>query len=245
MEDILWLIPARSGSNSIKDKNIKLLNGIPLINYRIRTALSLSKKDYVWVSTDSQQYADIASKSGATIPFLRPASLSTDNASSMDVVLHAMQYAETNNFKFDFICLLEPTSPFVYFKDIENAYNCLKHDSIADSIVAVKEVRPNTFFIQDDSKYLDELAERLEKRTKLGRQEFKRQVTPSGGFYISRWDSFLRNKTFYTKRTLGYLVPEECSLEIDEPLDWNWAEFLITEKLVDTSKLFNNDSKFK
>mgnify|MGYP000946277880 CR=1 FL=1 len=120
MEDILWLIPARSGSNSIKDKNIKLLNGKPLIEYRIQTALSLSKNDHVWVSTDSQLYADISVKCGATIPFIRPGLLSTDNASSMDVVLHAMQHAEINNYNFDFICLLEPTSPFVYIEDILN-----------------------------------------------------------------------------------------------------------------------------
>lgn len=239
MEDILWLIPARSGSKSIKDKNIKLLNSKPLIDYRIQTALSLSKKNHVWVSTDSQLYADIAIKSGATIPFFRPAFLSTDNASSMDVVLHAMDYAETNRLKFDLICLLEPTSPFVYLEDIVKAYNILKQDLSADSIVAVKETRPNTFFIQDDNKYLDELAERLEKRIKLGRQEFKRQVTPSGGFYMSRWASFIRNKSFYTKKTLGYLVPEECSLEIDELLDWKWAEFLISEEIVDISKIMN------
>lgn len=237
INDILWLITARSGSKSIKDKNIKLLNQIPLIHYRIKTAIALSKKENIWVSTDSEKYARIASDAGATIPFMRPPELSTDSASSMDVVLHAMQYANENGMSYKFIGLLEPTSPFIYKLDLINAISKLRDDQNAEAVVAVKESRPNTFYIQNNSPYLDVLAERFENRTKLGRQEFSMEITPSGGFYIAKWNSFLQHKTFYTKNTIAYLIPDECSLEIDEPLDWKWAEFLISENIVNVHKI--------
>jgi len=237
-KDILWIIPARSGSKSIINKNVKLLNNIPLIEYRIKSALTIAEEDQVWVSTDSNEYASIAMEAGAKVPFIRPEYLSNDTASSNDVVLHAIDFAEELGLKFDFIGLLEPTSPLVYFSDLLDALNALKKNKNASSIVAVEETRPNTFFVQEESEYLSELAKRLRTKEKLGRQEFKKQITPSGGFYISRWYDFKLNKTFYTEKTLPYMISDECSLEIDEPFDWVLAEFLIKEKNVDINKIF-------
>ena len=104
--DILWIIPARSGSKSIINKNIKLLNNIPLIEYRIKSALTIAEENQVWVSTDSNEYASIAIKAGAKVPFIRPDYLSNDTASSNDVVLHAINFAEKSGLKFNFIGLL-------------------------------------------------------------------------------------------------------------------------------------------
>jgi CMP-N,N'-diacetyllegionaminic acid synthase len=239
INDILWLIPARSGSKSIIDKNVRILNNIPLINYRIKSALSISKKENIWVSTDSEEYSEIAKKAGATVPFLRPKNLASDSSSSIDVVLHAMELAKIRGLNFSMIGLLEPTSPFVYYNDLINAYSKLKNNENAESIVAVKETRPNTFFIQEENEFLDTISQRMEKIKYLGRQFFKKEITPSGGFYISKWNNFLNNKTFYTKRTLSFTLPEESSLEIDEPMDWNWAEYLIKNNIVDIKKLWS------
>jgi len=236
---ILWLITARSGSKSIPNKNIKPLNNEPLINFRIKSALSISSAEDIWVSTDSEKYALIAKKSGATVPFLRPNSLAADSSSSNDVVLHSMRYANKMGRNYDYIGLLEPTSPFIYFTDLLNAIEKLRNNVEATGIVAVKETRPNTFFIQDNTEYLNYLALRLKEIKKTGRQNFNTQITPSGGFYISKWQTFLESKTFYTENTMPYLVPDECSLEIDEPIDWLWAEFLIKEKIIDVNKIFN------
>ena len=172
-KDILWIIPARSGSKSIINKNIKLLNNIPLIEYRIKSALTIAEENQVWVSTDSNEYASIAIKAGAKVPFIRPDYLSNDTASSNDVVLHAINFAEKSGLKFNFIGLLEPTSPLVYFSDLLNSLNILKKNKDASSIVAVEETRPNTFFIQNESEYLSELAKRFSSKEYLGRQEFK------------------------------------------------------------------------
>lgn len=224
---ILWLITARSGSKSVPDKNIKILGQHPLIAYRIQTALKCRITGDVWVSTDSEKYARIAEEYGANIPFIRPDYLATDNASSIDVVLHAMNYAIENNKKYDLIGLLEPTSPFIMSSDLEKAVAMLDKNKDATSIVATKESRPNRIFIQKESKYLEELATNLKVYNKLSRQNFGKEITPSGGFYISKWDVFLETRSFYTLKTLSYLVDDVSGLEIDEPLDWKFAEFII------------------
>lgn len=237
-EKTLWIVAARSGSKGIPNKNIKELNNMPLLAYKIKTALSIAKTNDVWISTDSTEYASIAKEYGAKVPFLRPEEFASDNASSMDVVLHAMKHAANIGVKYDFIGLLEPTSPFVYYDDLRKAVDKLSKHSTAQSIVAVKESRPNTFFIQEESEFLNVISIRIKEAKTLGRQFFKTEITPSGGFYISRWDSFLENKTFYTEKTLPFLLPDESSLEIDELIDFDWAEFLIKQNKIDFNKLF-------
>jgi len=231
-KNILWLITARSGSKSIPDKNIKLLGNIPLLAYRIKSAIKISGKENVWLSTDSPSYAEIGASFGASVPFLRPKHLSSDTASSMDVVLHAMKFADESGKKYEFIGMLEPTSPFIYSNTLKDALIVLNNNQDASSIVAVTEAHPNTFFIQDDAAYLKELSLRFSSAKNISRQAFSKQITPSGGFYISRWDAFLKLKTFYTEETLAYEVPPECSLEIDEPMDWEWAEFILQKGLL-------------
>lgn len=230
---ILWLVAARSGSKSVPHKNIKELGGIPLLNYRIIAASNTQLDGEVWITTDSLEYARIAKMQGAKVPFLRPNELATDEASSIDVVLHAMNFANANNLSFDAIGLLEPTSPFISSGQLIDAIDKLFEDPMADSIVAVKENRPNTFFIQKEAKYLDILAHRFKYKENLGRQFFGKEVTPCGGFYISKWNRFLKNKTFYSVKTLSYLVDDISGLEIDEPLDWLWAEFIINQQLLE------------
>lgn len=230
IKKVLWLITARSGSKSIPDKNIKILGDRPLISYRIQSALSTKVSSDVWISTDSEIYAQIGKQYGAEIPFMRPSILSTDDASSLDVVLHAMEHAASINKKYEFIGLLEPTSPFISTTDLEKAIDLLTINEKASSIVATKESRPNRIFIQKEDEYLTELANNLALFKKLGRQAFGKEITPSGGFYISKWADFLDNKTFYTSNTLSYLVDDISGLEIDEPLDWEFAEFIIKKQ---------------
>jgi CMP-N-acetylneuraminic acid synthetase len=229
---ILWLIPARSGSKSVPDKNINNLGGKPLMAYRILSALEISGEVNVWLSTDSELYGEIGSSYGAQIPFIRPAYLSTDTASSIAVVLHAIKFAEDNGFDYEYIGLLEPTSPFIYTETLKHALKLLHTDSHAEAIVAVRDTHPNSFFIQEDTPYLEELSSRLSSVSNTHRQVFANQITPSGGFYISKWEAIKQHKTFYTAKTIAYKVPKECGLEIDEPIDWLWAEFLLNNGVV-------------
>lgn len=228
---VLWLIPARSGSKSIPHKNIRLLGEHPLLAYRIKSAVKTGLDFDLWLSTDSQEYANIGEKYGAKIPFIRPLELSEDTSSSVDVVLHAMNHATKNGLRYDYIGLLEPTSPFIRSLDLLGAINLLKENNEATAVVAVKESRPHRTFIQKSSKYLVELSENLKELRDIGRQVFDKEITPSGGFYISEWSTFMELKTFYTSRTLAYEVDDISGVEIDEPIDWNFAEFILKNNL--------------
>jgi len=155
------------------------------------------------------------------------------------VVLHAINEAEKRGLKYSVLGLLEPTSPFVRYSQLTEAAQQLSVDNEAENIVAVRESRPNSFFIQKDSKYLSELAERLSTVQSHARQNFGKEITPSGGFHMARWDSFKKSKTFFTSKTLSYFVGPENELEIDEPLDWNFAEFILQEGLININDIFN------
>jgi CMP-N,N'-diacetyllegionaminic acid synthase len=239
VNNILWLIPARSGSKSIPHKNIKKLGDYPLMVYRIKSALSIASPNDVWVSTDSEEYAEIAKRFGASVPFIRPEELATETATSADVVLHAINEAEKRGLRYKALGLLEPTSPFITYNQLSDAVQQLLGDDDAENIVAVRESRPNSFFIQKDSKYLTELAERLSMVQSHARQNFGKEITPSGGFHIAKWDSFKKSKTFYTPKTLSFFVGSDNELEIDEPLDWNFAEFILQTGLIKISDIFN------
>ena len=234
---VLWLVTARSGSKEIPDKNIKRLGRWPLMAYRILQALALAPKANVWVSTDSPRYAKLAASFGATVPFLRPKFLATDRSTSVDATLHAMRWAEEKGMAYDAIAVLEPTAPFVKASYLKDAVKKLFSDAKAMSIVATRPVRPSTYYVQKNQLYLSELAGRLAKKGILRRQEEKDEITPSGGFYIAKWDYFMKSKTFYSSRTLSYRIPEIHGLEIDKPVDWLWAEFLLAKRLVKPQEL--------
>tara|TARA_B110000037_G_scaffold104281_1_gene121389 strand:+ start:1331 stop:2032 length:702 start_codon:yes stop_codon:yes gene_type:complete len=227
---ILWLIAARSGSKSITHKNIKLLGGHPLLSYRIESVKETRSEHDLWITTDSEEYASIAQKYGAEVPFIRPEELSTDTSSSIDVVIHAMEYAKKYNKEFDYVGLLEPTSPFITSNQLDGAISLLEENNEALAVVAVKKTKPNKIFIQKESMFLEELSVNLERLKNVGRQEFEKEITPSGGFYISKWNTLLEKKSFYTSKTLSFEVDEISGLEIDEPLDWEFAEFIVNKK---------------
>jgi CMP-N,N'-diacetyllegionaminic acid synthase len=232
LKNVLFVIAARSGSKSIPNKNIKQLNGIPLLAYRIKQALEISVPENVWLSTDSDEYAKIGIQYGAKVPYLRPQHLSKDTSSSNEVILSIIEYCESINLEFDQIALLEPTSPFVLSKELKQAIEILESESEADAIVATKEVHTNTVFIQNDAKYLTDFYYSLCNSKGMRRQDFSKQITPSGGFYISKWEKFKNQKSFYTPKTLSYILTDEMALEIDNPVDFKWAEFLINNKQI-------------
>lgn len=226
MKDVLWIIPARSGSKSIPDKNIKILGNYPLLVHRYLSVKDSLFTHDVWLSTDSESYADIARQYNITVPFMRPDYLSTDDASSNDVVLHAMNFASQNDLNFDFVGLLEPTSPFIDVHFIDKALKLLKAKNDATGIVAVRESRPASIFVQKENEYLRDFYKNIQKLKKLGRQFIAKEITPSGGLYLSKWDAFLENKSFYSEKTLALEVDSISGLEIDEPIDWEFAEFI-------------------
>ena len=136
---ILFVIPARGGSKGLPGKNIRPMNGKPLINYTVETALQMKNfcDARVIVSTDSKEIADTAKSAGAEIPFMRPDELAQDTSTSMDVILHALNFFESKGEKFDLLCMLEATSPQRSADDLKNAFELLFSTKDAESIVGV------------------------------------------------------------------------------------------------------------
>ena len=133
------IIPARSGSKGLPDKNIRLVNGKPLLAYTIKAALESGCFDTVHVSTDSERYAEIAREFGADVPFMRSAELATDTASTWDAVREVLaRYAELGR-KFDTMMLMQPTTPLRTGEDVKAAYALLREKQ-AKSVIAVCEV---------------------------------------------------------------------------------------------------------
>ena len=134
----LGIITARSGSKGIKDKNIKQLNGKPLMAYTIESALQSHYIDETMVSTDSEIYASIAKEYGANVPFIRSSKNATDMAKSMDVVFEVLDEYERRGKSFDNIVVLQPTSPLRTYINIDEAFK-LFYEKVADSVVSVCE----------------------------------------------------------------------------------------------------------
>lgn len=232
MKDVLFLVLARSGSKGVPGKNIYPLDNTPLLAYRILTAKKSKLTHDLIVSTDSAEYAKIANNYGARTPFLRPAELASDNATSSDACLHAIEWLEKKeNAKWKYLCLLEPTGPFTKIEWIEEAIKIMA-DKNASSIVACRHTSPHPAFIQDEDELLDKVSMSVINMQNSNRQNFKKQITPSGNFYISTISNFKKFKRFYNADTLSYMVPEPFCLEIDSQMDLEWAKYLIEKKII-------------
>jgi CMP-N,N'-diacetyllegionaminic acid synthase len=220
----LALIPARGGSKGIPRKNIQPLAGKPLIAWTILAALDCHEFDRVVVTTDDEEIADISKLWGAEIPFMRPAELARDETPSMDVVLHALHHLP----QFDAVVLLQPTSPLRSKADIE-ACLAMANAQQADCVVSVSEPTqsPYWMFKLDENGRLNKL---LATNDITRRQDLPPVYAINGALYFARTDWLLRNKTFLSQETLGYVMSAEKSLDIDTPFDWKLAELLLSEK---------------
>lgn len=228
---VLWLVVARSGSKGLPHKNIRPLGGVPLLAWRVQSALRASgSNDHVWLSTDNKEYAEIGRRYGATVPFLRPPELSTDTASSIDVCLHAMQAAKNAGLHFDILGLLQPTSPFVRAESLQYAISALSAQPDALGAVAVRHVHPCTQFVQAEAPYLDELARRMSAMNDTRRQAMTAEITPCGGFYISHWQALQEQKNLFTEKTLALLLEHPETLDIDTAFDFEVAELLLGKR---------------
>lgn len=220
------VIPARSGSKGLNDKNIKLLNGKPLIWYSIRSALDSGLFDEVMVSTDSEKYAEIAKECGASVPFLRSKSTSGDKASSWDAVKEVLDNYSIKGVQFDNVMLLQPTSPLRNAEDIVNAFDIMRKNN-AMSVVSVCEVEHSPLWSNTLPKngclagFL-----RPEAANTTGRQELPTYYRINGAIYLTKISEVL-GENLYTDSGFAYVMPRSRSVDIDTELDFKMAEFLL------------------
>jgi CMP-N,N'-diacetyllegionaminic acid synthase len=224
-------IPARSGSKGVKDKNIRLLNGKPLLAYSIKAAKDSNLFDEIFVSTDSIEYADIAKRWGANVPFLRNEELATDTASTWDVVKDTLNNYMKNGMEFDTIAILQPTSPLRQTYDIINGYNQMKFRN-ANAIVSVCEVDHSPLWsntLPEDGSLKNFLNQEI---LNLPRQSLPTYYRINGALYIAKTGYALNANSLYDDKCYSIVMSKENSIDIDSELDFIVAEALITQNLL-------------
>ena len=183
-----------------------MVGKFPLIAYKIIAAKKCRYESRVIVSTDDEEIAKISKDYGAEVPFMRPKELADDSASSMDVVMHAMNWISENDTEsYDYICLLEPSSPFASYKDLNNALELLEKTG-ADTLLGMKEVEVSTRFIHtlDENGGLSEFYRAIKDQTSVRRQDQKKEYTMNGCMYIAKWDYFMKNKLFHSEKSIPF-----------------------------------------
>lgn len=220
------IIPARSGSKGLKDKNIKILNNKPLIAHSIEAAIKTGLFDVVMLSTDSEQYASVAKEYGAEVPFLRSEITSGDSAGSFDVVREVLSmYAETGK-RFESICLLQPTSPLRDCADIENAYRLLEEKK-ANAVTSVCEVDHSPLWTMtlDETLSLSEF--RKNASSSIQRQKLANYYRLNGAIYIRKIEYTDKGILLLDNDEVAYIMEKNKSVDIDSVEDFEYAEFLI------------------
>lgn len=220
------IIPARSGSKGLKDKNIKLLNNKPLLSYTIESAIESEIFDEIMVSTDSEKYSEIAKQYGANVPFLRDDKLSNDNASSWDVVKDVLSRYQDLGKCFDNIFLLQPTSPLRSADDIRNSFS-LFNEKNANSVISVCEMDHSPLWSNTLASDLSMDNFINPQYMKNNRQQIETFYRINGAIYIVKYDYLLKNETIYKKNSYAFIMGKNKSIDIDDMFDFQFAEFLL------------------
>ena len=220
--EVLAIIPARGGSKSIPLKNMKLLNRKPLIDYSIQAALKSKYVSRIIVSTDNEKIEKYAIKNGIEVPFKRPAKLSNDRASTIDVIRHAINFLdEKESYIPDVVTLLQPTTPFRTVKMIDSSIRLL-NQSKADIIIAVKNSKNHPFRTFWYKKFLKPLNKDFLKYHQ--RQMFPKCYYPTGEIYTFWTKNLKKFNHMYGPKILPLIPKNHISIDIDEPLDFFIAE---------------------
>lgn len=229
MKNILAIIPARSGSKGIPNKNIKPLFGKPLIEYTFEHCKNCNYIDRFIVTTDSREIAEISSKNGIEVPFLRPSNISNDNNSSKSYVLHALDFLQNKeNYIPETILILQPTSPFRKTIDIERCIEILDNKN-ADSVVSVTEIDKKFNPEWQFKVMMDGSLEFFNKDNDWNslvsrRQKLSSTFTRNGAVYCFKRKCLTLYKNIYGKKVFSYIMPKSRSINLDTFEDWFEAE---------------------
>lgn len=230
---VLALVPARAGSKGLPLKNIRPLQGKPLLAWPIEAARASRYVDRVVISTDSAEFAALAQAAGADAPFLRPAQFASDTAPSIAFIEHALDTLEASGDRYDYLVLLEPTSPLTEAEDIDAALESLLAQHVAaESIVGVTalvSMHP-AFAVRLDNKGL------LRPYAATGfdqlprRQDTEPLYSLDGSLYISTVSAIRRERSFCHEYTLPYVTPRWKSLEVDDLVDFICIEAILAQR---------------
>lgn len=223
---IVTVITARSGSKGLPDKNIRQLCGKPMLAYSIEAAIISGVSDFILVSTDSPQYAQIARAYGALVPFMRSSVASSDTASSWDVLKEVVAHLSDIGERFDAVLLLQPTSPLRSAADIQEAVS-LFVEKKANAVVSVCESEhpPQWFGLLDSSLSLEGF---LDSRfAELRRQDLPKYYRMNGAVYIVDIDFLMDMVGICVPGCYAYVMPISRSVDVDTLEDFAYAEYIL------------------
>lgn len=220
------IIPARSGSKGLKDKNIKELSGKPLIAYSIEVALASKMFDKIFVSTDSQKYADIAIQYGADASFLRSEENSSDTAGSWDVIREVISKLKDMDEEYDEVMLLQATSPLRTVEDIVKSIELL-HEKKGNAVVSLTECDHSPIWCNTlpEDKSMDNFDR--EEYKDLPRQMLPKFYRYNGAIYLVTAEELQKKERMLEKGCYAYVMPQNRSIDIDTALDFMIAETIM------------------
>jgi len=221
---VLHIIPARGGSKGISDKNIKELCGKPLIYYTIDAAREVSSDENICLSSDSKKIIDVVKEYGLSAQFIRPKHLSTDSTPMAEVINHANNFYLNNGIKYDIISILQPTSPFRKGKHINEALKRFNFD--IELMVGVSKSKSNPYYVlfeENNTGFLDQ----SKKGNFIRRQDCPVVYQLNGAIYLLNSDSIEKYIRGNLSKIKGYIMDDTSSLDIDDKLDWYFAEFML------------------
>jgi len=222
---ILAIIPARGGSKGIPRKNIKIIAGKPLIVWTIEEAKKSKYIDRLILSSEDVEIIRVAKEWGCEVPFIRPKELAQDETPGIEPVIHAIN---TLSEKYDYVCLLQPTSPLRKVENIDDCIEkCIKND--ADSCVSVTEVDKHPYWMYEIGKN-EELISLFPDKSITRRQDLPKVFALNGAIYISTCQQILKQKKLITEKTYGYIMNKNNSIDIDEEMDFNFSAIMLLNK---------------
>lgn len=225
---IVAIIPARSGSKGLKDKNIKALNGKPLISYTIESAIQSQLFEEIIVSTDSEVYAEIARQYGGSTPFLRDKALAKDCTGTSEVIKDVLERLKKQNKSYDYFMILQPTSPLRKAEDILKSVQLLLEKK-ANAVVSVCECEhPLKWCIALDEELSLEGFNTLSNKSR--RQVEEKYYRLNGAIYLANTAYYLKDENFYKDKCYAYVMNKKNSIDIDDIYDFKLAEVILKEE---------------
>lgn len=223
-KSILAIIPARGGSKGIPRKNIKLLAGKPLIVWTIEEAKKSKYIDRIILSSEDEETINVAKEYGCEVPFVRPKELAQDETAGIEPVIHAIN---SLSIKYDYICLLQPTSPLRKVVDIDGCIlSCISNNSESCVSVTIVDKHPYWMYEIDENKKLEPLF----SNNIIRRQDLHSVYVLNGAVYFCSTKMIIETEKLIEKNTLSYEMSKLNSLDIDDNLDFELAEFLIKRR---------------
>jgi CMP-N,N'-diacetyllegionaminic acid synthase len=222
----LVVIPARGGSKGLPGKNIRPLNGKPLIHYTIEAAREVFPDDRICITTDSEEIRTVARETGIPVPFLRPNYLARDTATSYDVLLHALEYYSQNGIEIDTLILLQPTSPLRKGQQVAEAIKCYSPE--IDMVVSVKHTDANPYYVLKEENEQGFLVP-SKTGTFTRRQDCPEVYELNGAIYVINRKSLEKSNLAGFTRTVKYVMDKMSSVDIDDLIDFELAELLVKQ----------------